>query len=74
MTPAPITLNVSEAENPGFEITVVRASDSDEGINKEIVYSLTPGRDIDRGLFNIDSVTGRVTLSRRLGKNYSLFI
>ena len=70
MSADPLEVDVSEAEEPGYVIAVVDASDSDQGINAEIIYSLKPGRDIDEGLVHINSSTGRIVLSRRLGRLY----
>ena len=65
MTVVPITYNVSESRSTGYEIGTVRASDSDSGINAEIIYSI---QNNDFGIFSINSETGKVTLAKKLGK------
>ena len=67
MTVVPITYNVSESRSAGYEIGTVRASDSDSGINAEIIYSI---QNNDFGIFSINSETGKVTLAKKLGKKY----
>lgn len=64
---------MSEAEDAGFEVAVVQATDSDEGINSAIVYSITPGNGVDDQLFTINPLTGRITLSRSLGKLFRFY-
>lgn len=65
MTAVPVSYNVSEAQNPGYVIGAVTASDSDTGINAEIVYSL---QDNDFGIFSINPSSGQITLAKRLGR------
>lgn len=65
MTVVPLNYSVSESESVGYEIGTVRASDSDTGINAEIIYSFT---DNNFGIFAINPDTGRITLAKKLGK------
>ena len=65
VTVVPITYNVSESRSAGYEIGTVRASDSDSGINAEIIYSI---QNNNFGIFSINSETGKVTLAKKLGK------
>jgi len=66
VTPTPLEYDVSESEEAGYEIAVVRAGDSDEGINSAIVYSIVSGSH-DADLLSIDPQTGRIILSKALG-------
>lgn len=45
----------------------MRATDADFGINGEVTYSIVYGSNED-GIFEIDSDTGVITLTKPLGK------
>ncbi|KAK3923329.1 Protein dachsous [Frankliniella fusca] len=53
---------VLEVAEPGTSVTRVHATDRDEGVNAEVVYSLADTPDSHSGWFQVDEVTGVVSL------------
>lgn len=54
--------SVLEVAEPGTSVTRVHATDRDEGVNAEVTYSLAETPDSHSGWFQVDSVTGVVSL------------
>ena len=71
-----INARMSECVNIGDRVTTVSANDNDEGINAELMYSITSGNTPRR--FRIDPDNGRITVAHRLDyekeKKYKLYI
>jgi len=58
-------LQVSSLAPPGHVITVLPASDADDGVNAQLTYSLSADDDVTR-LFRVDARRGAVTVNSAL--------
>lgn len=56
------TASVLEVAEPGTSVARVHATDRDEGVNAEVRYSLADTPDAPSGWFQVDEVTGVVSL------------
>lgn len=65
--PSNFTIRVFENATVGTELTVIRATDDDIGLNGEIRYGIKDAK-FDDGTFAIDPVTGQVTLAKTLDR------
>ena len=64
------TNEVSENLSVGSEILIVMATDLDDGLNKEIRYSIVEQLNVP---FEIDDVTGNITLATTLDRETQIF-
>ena len=62
-------IEVAENSAPGSLLTQHSCTDLDSGVNKELVYSISSGN--DRGIFDIDTSSGNVTLASAINYDSS---
>ena len=63
----PLNLNpINESVSVGFKIGKIVATDADDGVNGELIYSITEQRNSD--FFRIDSNSGEVFLNNRVDR------
>ncbi|XP_065068670.1 protocadherin Fat 4-like isoform X2 [Rhopilema esculentum] len=77
ISPVSYSINISEAALIGLQITTIKASDVDTGVNGQLVYSIVSGNNLQR--FQINADTGVISINGSLDyesaeENYTLTI
>ncbi|XP_028838508.1 protocadherin beta-16-like isoform X48 [Denticeps clupeoides] len=71
-------VSVPENSPKGSHVSTVSASDVDKGINGDVTYAIRHAGDSEHGLFNIDEISGDITVSAEIDyektKKYELNI